>query len=257
MGATLTLVDRDPLLLESLAEELWGSWKTETKVVPTNLEDEFERNELIKSCMSDGAVDILINNAAFVGSSELDGWSVPFEEQAIDAWRRAIEVNLTSVFHLSRDLAKLLSKSETGGCIINIASIYGEFGPDWSLYSGTQMSNPAAYGASKAGMIQLTKWLATTLAPSVRVNAISPGGIFRVSLQSLYIDMSKKLLLKEWLLNRTSVELQYFLQVVCLIISPERTSEFQADGAFHDLALDGAAIVQSVSNTSVAIYVEL
>ena len=129
--------------------------------------------------MSDGAVDILINNAAFVGSSELDGWSVPFEEQAIDAWRRAIEVNLTSVFHLSRDLAKLLSKSETGGCIINIASIYGEFGPDWSLYSGTQMSNPAAYGASKAGMIQLTKWLATTLAPSVRVNAISPGGIFR------------------------------------------------------------------------------
>ena len=85
LGANLTLVDRDPLLLESLAEELWGSWKTETKVVPTNLEDEFERNELIKSCMSDGAVDILINNAAFVGSSELDGWSVPFEEQ--ECWR--------------------------------------------------------------------------------------------------------------------------------------------------------------------------
>jgi NAD(P)-dependent dehydrogenase (short-subunit alcohol dehydrogenase family) len=41
------------------------------------------------------------------------------------------------------------------------------------------MGNPAAYGASKGGLAQLTRWLATTLAPDVRVNAISPGGIFR------------------------------------------------------------------------------
>ena len=41
------------------------------------------------------------------------------------------------------------------------------------------MSNPAAYGASKGGVIQLSRWLSTTLAPHVRVNAISPGGIFR------------------------------------------------------------------------------
>ena len=192
--------------MESLAEELWSSWKTETKVVPTNLEDEFERNELIKSCMSDGAVDILINNAAFVGSSELDGWSVPFEEQAIDAWRRAIEVNLTSVFHLSRDLAKLLSKSETGGCIINIASIYGEFGPDWSLYSGTQMSNPAAYGASKRNdsINKVVGYYVSSVCPGER--HLTRRHI-QGQPQSLYIDMSKKLLLKEWLLNRTSVEL--------------------------------------------------
>jgi NAD(P)-dependent dehydrogenase (short-subunit alcohol dehydrogenase family) len=66
-----------------------------------------------------------------------------------------------------------------GANIINIGSIYGELGPDWSLYEGTSMANPAAYSASKGGLIQLTRWLATTLAPNIRVNAISPGGIFR------------------------------------------------------------------------------
>jgi len=68
---------------------------------------------------------------------------------------------------------------ESHGNIINIGSIYGEYAPDWSLYEGTTMSNPAAYGAAKGGLIQLTKWLATTLAPDVRVNSISPGGIER------------------------------------------------------------------------------
>ncbi|MBT5470444.1 MAG: SDR family oxidoreductase, partial [Nitrospina sp.] len=48
-----------------------------------------------------------------------------------------------------------------------------------NLYEGTSMSNPAAYGVSKGGLIQFTRWLATTIAPNVRVNAISPGGVFR------------------------------------------------------------------------------
>jgi len=85
---------------------------------------------------------------------------------------------LTAAFHLSRSLAPEL-RSSGKGCIINIASIYGEFGPDWSLYEGTAMGNPAAYAASKGGLLQLTRWLATTMAPDVRVNAISPGGIYR------------------------------------------------------------------------------
>jgi short-subunit dehydrogenase len=63
------------------------------------------------------------------------------------------------------------------GTIINIASIYGQYAPDWKIYDGTDMANPAAYAASKAGLIQLTRWMATTLAPGIRVNAISPGGV--------------------------------------------------------------------------------
>ena len=47
------------------------------------------------------------------------------------------------------------------------------------LYEGTVMGNPAAYGASKGGLLQLTRWLATVMAPAVRVNAITPGGVWR------------------------------------------------------------------------------
>ena len=70
-------------------------------------------------------------------------------------------------------------KQSGHGSIINVASIYGISGPDYSLYEDTAMGNPAAYAASKGGLLQLTRWLATTLAPEVRVNAISPGGVFR------------------------------------------------------------------------------
>ena len=63
--------------------------------------------------------------------------------------------------------------------MINISSIYGLVGPDMRLYEGTAMGNPAAYGASKGGLLQLTRWLATTMAPTVRVNSITPGGLWR------------------------------------------------------------------------------
>ena len=101
-----------------------------------------------------------------------------FSKQSIETWNRALEVNLTSPFHLSQGIADLLKKNNNGS-IINIASIYGFKAPDYSLYSGTKMGNPAAYSSSKGGLIQLTKWLSSTLAPDVRVNALSPGGIWR------------------------------------------------------------------------------
>ena len=52
-------------------------------------------------------------------------------------------------------------------------------GPDLRLYDGTTMGNPAAYAASKGGLIQFTRWLSTVAAPEVRVNGICPGGIWR------------------------------------------------------------------------------
>jgi NAD(P)-dependent dehydrogenase (short-subunit alcohol dehydrogenase family) len=125
-----------------------------------------------------GRIDILVNCAAFVGTSGLEGWAVPFERQSPETWRRALEVNLSAPFILIQSAAEDLANSGHGS-VINISSIYGLAGPDWRLYEGTSLGNPAAYAASKGGLIQMTRWLATTMAPKVRVNAIAPGGVFR------------------------------------------------------------------------------
>lgn len=178
LGADLVLLDRSDTPLVELAAEVTAEWGVDVEVRHCDLESQATRDALIAGLLQEGRLDILINNAAFVGTSGLQGWGVPFAEQSIETWRRALEVNLTAVFHLCQGLAPLLRASGHSS-IINIGSIYGQYGPDWGLYEGTSMGNPAAYGASKGGLIQLTRWLATTLAPRVRVNAISPGGVAR------------------------------------------------------------------------------
>ena len=179
MGADLILADRDAKQLDALASRLSGTWGRSVTTHVCDLGEETERVAMIAAIEADGCgLDILVNNAAFVGTSGLCGWVAPFAEQSLDTWRRAFEVNLTAVFHLSQALLPLL-RDKGSGSIINIGSIYGELGPDWNLYEGTAMGSPAAYGASKGGLFQLTRWLATTIAPDVRVNAISPGGVAR------------------------------------------------------------------------------
>jgi NAD(P)-dependent dehydrogenase (short-subunit alcohol dehydrogenase family) len=179
LGADLVLVDRPGSDFDSLRVKLIERWDVKVEQRFCDLEQQDQRTELKASLKnSDQELNILINNAAFVGTSDLQGWGVPFEEQTVDTWRRALEVNLTAIFDLCQGLTPLLKAAE-GASIINIASIYGLYGPDWGLYKGTNMSNPAGYGASKGGLLQFTRWLATSIAPNVRVNAISPGGVFR------------------------------------------------------------------------------
>ena len=179
LGADLVLVDQPGSDFDSLTARLTERWGVAITHHYCDLELQTQRTELIEQVnKSTSGLNILVNNAAFVGTSDLTGWNVPFEQQTLSTWRRALELNLTAIFDLCQGLTPMLRAAE-GASIINIASTYGMLGPDWRLYEGTTMGNPAAYGASKGGLIQFTRWLATTLAPAVRVNAISPGGIRR------------------------------------------------------------------------------
>ena len=176
-GASVVVLDRNGA--DIVADDIRNRYGINSIGMNVDLADEDSVRKVPEQIVHKfGRFDILVNNAAFVGSSDLQGWAVPFQDQKAETWRKAMEVNLTSAFVLCQAAATFLAQGSRGS-IINISSVYGVLGPDWRLYENTEMGNPAAYAVSKGGMVQLSRWLATTLAPSVRVNTISPGGVFR------------------------------------------------------------------------------
>jgi NAD(P)-dependent dehydrogenase (short-subunit alcohol dehydrogenase family) len=105
-----------------------------------------------------GALDVLVNNAGGSPSAEAATVSPRFSEAII-------KLNLIAPLHFAQRANAIMQTQEAGGCILNIASL-----------SGTRPSpGTAAYGAAKAGLINLTQTLAVEWAPKVRVNAITAG----------------------------------------------------------------------------------
>ena len=124
--------------------------------------------------------DGAIFNAA-ITSEGLTAFGDPlhsFEDYPLALWQKAIDINLTGAFLFAREAGKIL-KEGGGGSLINVASIYGVVGPDHRLYDDQPFQSFPAYSASKAGIIGLTRWLATWWAKDfVRVNSVSPGGVY-------------------------------------------------------------------------------
>lgn len=179
LGCGLAMLDTDEARLTNACAEISNQYGIPLKPFVCDLSNEAELRAIPGAVQQEfGRLDILVNNAAFVGTSQLQGWAVPFAEQNADTWRAALEVNLTAVFVLAQAAEPVLRAGGHGN-IINIGSIYGMVGPDMRIYEGTNFGNPAAYAASKGGLLQLTRWLATALAPSIRVNSITPGGVWR------------------------------------------------------------------------------
>lgn len=179
VGASVALLDIDAERTAEAAETLAGKYGVKSVGLAVDLSDEAAVVAApVQVAETLGGLDVVVNCAGFVGTSNLSGWVTSFEKQSVDTWRDALEVNLTAPFALIQAATPYLRESGHGS-VINIGSTYGVVGPDMSLYEGTPMGNPAAYAASKGGLTQLTRWLATTLAPDIRVNCISPGGVHR------------------------------------------------------------------------------
>ena len=119
-------------------------------------------------------IDGLVNNAY----PRSEDWGNKFEDIKLDSWKQNLEWQLNSYFYLSQQVSNQMAKRKKGS-IINMASIYGVIAPDFSVYNETNMTTPAAYAAIKGGLINLTRYMASYFGPKqIRVNAISPGGIF-------------------------------------------------------------------------------
>jgi len=134
----------------------------------------------------DENISVLINNA---------GISVfkSFEERTEDEIDAVMDVNIKANILMSQAVFNKYYKSNNSGNIINIGSIYGVVSGDMRIYKNGDRRTPEIYGATKAAVINLTKYFATYMAPNnVRVNCISPGGIFNEQDKDFIENYSKK-----------------------------------------------------------------
>lgn len=145
-------------------------------------------NALIDAVLSRfSRLDILVNSAALDPKFDPEhlesarGNLSAFEQFPLDAWKQALEVNLTGSF-LCCQAAIQPMLSQGGGVIINLCSIYGLVGPDQRIYQEAGKSpryKPVYYSVTKAGILGLTRYLATYYAgENIRVNALTPGGVY-------------------------------------------------------------------------------
>lgn len=135
-----------------------------------------------------GRIDILINNAALtvkVGAEGMERYFDPFEEYPVGLWEKALATNMTGAFLCSQAVGRIMVQQQRG-VILNIASDAGLVGPDHRIYEGITdpyrgrpFNTPIAYSATKAGLINFTRYLATYWAKhGIRVNTLCPGGVY-------------------------------------------------------------------------------
>lgn len=118
-----------------------------------------------------GRIDILINNAGIAVFT-------PFEERTYEEFDKIMKVNVYGTFFCSKEVLKYMEKQDKGS-IVNIGSIYGIVSSDPRIYSNSGRNSSEVYGASKAGIIQMTRYLAVHVKnKNIRINCVSPGGIF-------------------------------------------------------------------------------
>ncbi len=132
-----------------------------------------------------GVLHVFVNNAV---SRPMKGYHAPLEDFAA-----SMRVNATGMMDILREMTDLIAAGG-GGSIVNISSMMGMYGPDLSNYEGTGMGDmPPDYFFHRGGMINLTRFMARMMADKkIRVNCISPGGLFNNQPKQFVENYNKK-----------------------------------------------------------------
>lgn len=126
-------------------------------------------------------IDILINCAAINPTPRINEFNT-FEKYSLDAWGKTLDTNLTGTFLMSRECIKYMLKNKVvkekfNGTIVNIASDLGINAPDQDIYEN-DYNKPSDYGVSKAGIINLTKYIASYYGNIIKSICLAPGGVY-------------------------------------------------------------------------------
>ena len=181
-GAAVLLLDLDSEALATSSQE------HDLGVITADITDAGSVRESLRTVLEQhGRVDILVNNAARnpVVEGEETGALTRLEHMSLDQWLGDLAVGLTGAFLCSQAYGAQMAE-QGRGVILNIASDLSVIAPDQRLYRRTgvpessQPVKPVSYSVVKAGLIGLTRYLATYWAHAgVRANSLSPGGVLR------------------------------------------------------------------------------
>ena len=186
-GAAVAVVDLNGPAAQAVAETL-TSRGYRALPVPTDITQPDSVNAAVEQVVSAfGRIDVLVNSAAL--DPKFDPEAVnkgitpgAFEDYPLELWNSALDVNLTGMFLMTQACVKPMLEQGKKGSIINICSTYGLNGPDQRIYvnEGKRVAfKPVYYTVTKAGVMGFTKYLAAYYAGTeIRVNALTPGGVF-------------------------------------------------------------------------------
>lgn len=163
-GATVVNVDIDK-------PNRWG----ELPDVVYDITQESQVNDLVEFIVGKyGRIDGLVNSAY----PRTADWGTKFEDINYQSWQKNVDMQMNSVFYICQKVLDVMKQQQCGS-IVNVASIYGVVGNDFTLYEQYGGTSPAAYAAIKGGLINLTRYMASYFGKyGVRVNCMSPGGVF-------------------------------------------------------------------------------
>jgi 2-deoxy-D-gluconate 3-dehydrogenase len=188
-GAVVVAADINLSAVQASVEGL-ASTGLKAASVEVDVTDASSVQRMVNSTLdSFGRLDILVNSAALDPKFDLEHrdsdqrrfGSGAFEDFPLAAWNQALAVNLTGAFLCCQTAARPML-SQGGGVIVNLCSIYGLSAPDQRLYQSPgepARFKPVYYSVTKAGILGLTQYLAAYYAgKNIRVNALSPGGVY-------------------------------------------------------------------------------
>lgn len=129
-----------------------------------------------------GAVDGLVNSFHYKGNTrrldEDSDFFTSVEEYPLSSWDMVMNVNLKGSFLMIKNVLKYM-KINGGGSIVNVSSTYGIVSPNKNIYGNSGINSPIAYAVSKAGLLNMTRYIATHYAEfNIRCNTLSPGGVY-------------------------------------------------------------------------------